>query len=82
MPGTGVATAEKGMMVTAHYSGKLANGTDFDSSRKRGKPFQFVIGIGQVIPGWDVGMATMKVGERAASTPTNATHPPATSSYS
>ena len=117
MAGTG-GTPASGNTVTAHYTGKLKNGSDFDSSRTRGKPFQFKIGIGQVIKsvrgrrrrgssgsssssrttsgprrrarllpfahacarvpsaplfrpprrGWDVGMATMKVGERAVFT--------------
>jgi hypothetical protein len=43
--------------VTAHYTGKLTNGTVFDSSVSRGKPFTFVIGKGQVIKGWDEGFA-------------------------
>lgn len=62
------ATPSKGQTVSAHYTGKLPNGTDFDSSRKRGRPFQFKIGVGQVIQGWDVGMASMKKGERAVFT--------------
>ena len=48
MAGAG-GTPEKGNNVTAHYSGKLLDGSDFDSSRQRGRPFQFKIGIGQVI---------------------------------
>ncbi len=48
-----------------HYVGSLINGTVFDSSRKRGTPFEFRLGAGQVIKGWDVGVATMKVGEKA-----------------
>lgn len=54
--------------MTAHYTGKLPNGSVFDSSVSRGRPFQFTIGIGQVIKGWDVGMASMKVGEKAVFT--------------
>lgn len=51
--------------VEAHYIGTLDDGTVFDSSRDRGKPFKFVIGKGQVIKGWDQGFATMKLGEKA-----------------
>ena len=58
----------QGKQVNAHYTGKLLNGTDFDSSRKRGKPFSFTIGIGQVIRGWDDGIASMQPGERAVLT--------------
>ena len=59
--GTG-ATPENGQPVTAHYTGWLEDGTKFDSSLDRGQPFQFVVGVGQVIPGWDEGIGTMKVG--------------------
>jgi peptidylprolyl isomerase len=51
-----------GQAVTVHYTGRLANGNKFDSSVDRGQPFTFVIGTGQVIKGWDEGVATMKVG--------------------
>ena len=51
-----------GQMVTVHYTGWLTDGTKFDSSVDRGKPFQFVLGKGQVIRGWDEGVATMHVG--------------------
>ncbi|MCM0084504.1 FKBP-type peptidyl-prolyl cis-trans isomerase [Geomonas sp. Red32] len=51
-----------GKMVTVHYTGTLVDGTVFDSSVKRGQPFSFPIGTGQVIPGWDEGVMTMKVG--------------------
>jgi peptidylprolyl isomerase len=44
------------------YIGRLADGTVFDSSFSRGQPFEFVLGVGQVIAGWDQGLATMKVG--------------------
>jgi peptidylprolyl isomerase len=59
--GTG-ATAAPGNMVKVHYSGFLTNGQKFDSSRDRGEPFSFPLGAGQVIKGWDEGVAGMKVG--------------------
>lgn len=59
--GTG-AMPQSGQVVTVHYTGRLADGTKFDSSVDRGQPFSFVIGTGQVIKGWDEGVATMKVG--------------------
>ena len=55
----------KGMMVRAHYTGTLEDGTKFDSSRDRGTEFKFKIGQGQVIKGWDEGFATMKINEHA-----------------
>lgn len=56
----------KGSKVSVHYTGKLAsNGKVFDSSVSRGKPFEFKLGAGQVIKGWDEGVARMKVGEKA-----------------
>jgi peptidylprolyl isomerase len=59
--GTG-AEAAAGQRVSVHYSGTLEDGKKFDSSRDRGKPFQFTLGAGQVIKGWDEGVAGMKVG--------------------
>lgn len=59
--GTGVE-ATSGKLVTVHYTGKLEDGSVFDSSVGRGQPFQFVLGAGQVIPGWDAGLQGMKVG--------------------
>jgi peptidylprolyl isomerase len=61
--GDGV-TPQKGQTVVVHYTGTLEDGTKFDSSRDRGKPFSFKIGVGQVIKGWDEGLSTMKVGGR------------------
>ncbi|MBI2068829.1 MAG: FKBP-type peptidyl-prolyl cis-trans isomerase [Candidatus Yanofskybacteria bacterium] len=51
-----------GQGLTMHYSGTLENGTKFDSSYDRGEPFQFVLGAGQVIQGWELGVQGMKVG--------------------
>lgn len=48
---------------TAHYTGTLLDGTKFDSSVDRGTPFKFPLGRGRVIRGWDMGFATMRVGE-------------------
>ena len=59
--GTG-ATASPGNTVKVHYSGFLTSGAKFDSSRDRGEPFSFALGTGQVIKGWDEGVAGMKVG--------------------
>lgn len=59
--GTG-AEAVKGKTVSVHYTGWLTDGTKFDSSVDRGQPFEFALGQGQVISGWDEGVAGMKVG--------------------
>ena len=52
----------KGALITTQYTGWLADGSEFDSSRTRGKPFQCVIGTGRVIKGWDQGLMGMRVG--------------------
>jgi hypothetical protein len=59
------ATPAPGDVVTAHYTGRLLSGVEFDSSVKRGRPFEFEIGKNGVIKGWDEGFATMRVGECA-----------------
>lgn len=59
--GTG-AEAVSGMLVSVHYTGTLTDGTKFDSSKDRGTPFEFNLGSGQVIQGWDLGVVGMKVG--------------------
>ena len=56
------ATAEAGQDVVVHYVGRLADGTQFDSSRARRDPFDFALGAGDVIKGWDEGLPGMKVG--------------------
>ena len=58
------AQPQPGQRVFVHYVGTLEDGTKFDSSRDRGRPFDFTIGRGQVIKGWDEGVGDMKVGDR------------------
>ena len=59
--GTG-AEAKSGKKITVHYVGTLTNGSKFDSSRDRNEGFEFTLGAGQVIKGWDEGVAGMKIG--------------------
>ena len=61
--GTG-GQAAAGQAVTVHYTGWLTDGTKFDSSVDRDEPFVFVLGEGQVIAGWDQGVATMREGDK------------------
>lgn len=61
LEGTGKAVV-KGALITTQYTGTLEDGTVFDSSWARGKPFECVIGTGRVIKGWDIGLMGMKVG--------------------
>lgn len=63
-PGDGTFP-KAGQTVSVHYTGTLQNGKKFDSSRDRGQPFQFKLGQGQVIKGWDEGVAQLSKGERA-----------------
>lgn len=60
--------AKAGDIVSVHYTGKLTNDTVFDSSVKRGQPFSFKLGQGQVIKGWDEGIALLNVGDKAVFT--------------
>ncbi|KAL7427980.1 hypothetical protein ACHAXM_001079 [Skeletonema potamos] len=65
-PGDGANFPQPGDKLTMHYHGTLAsNGQKFDASRDRNRPFQFTIGIGQVIRGWDEGVMQMSLGEKS-----------------
>ncbi len=59
------AAPKRGDTVTVHYTGWLPDGTKFDSSVDRNEPFSFVLGAGQVIQGWDQGVAKLRVGDKA-----------------
>ncbi len=59
------AKAKKGSKVSVHYEGSLLSGKVFDSSYKRKEPIDFQLGVGQVIPGWDEGIALLEVGDKA-----------------
>ncbi len=56
--------SESGDIIVINYSGKLENGTEFDSSYKRGQPLVFQVGVGEVIPGWDEGLIGVKKGDK------------------
>ncbi len=62
-PGTGKA-CKAGDQVSMHYTGWLTNGKQFDSSVDRAQPFDFKLGVGQVIPGWDQGVEGMQIGSK------------------
>lgn len=64
-PGDGKTYPQPGDLLTVHYTGTLTNGKKFDSSLDRNKPFQFRIGQGMVIRGWDEGFAKLSLGEKA-----------------
>ncbi len=58
------AMAQRGQVVRVHYTGYLTDGTKFDSSVDHGEPFEFPLGMGRVIPGWDEALALMRVGDK------------------
>jgi FK506-binding protein 1 len=64
-PGDGRTFPGQGQQVSMHYVGTLPDGTQFDSSRDRGQPFTFTLGVGQVIRGWDEAVPQMTLGQKA-----------------
>ncbi|CDW89625.1 fkbp-type peptidyl-prolyl cis-trans isomerase [Stylonychia lemnae] len=58
-------TPQKGQTVWVHYTGKLTNGKVFDASIERGEPIKFILGVGQVIPCWDRGIAQLQLQQKA-----------------
>lgn len=64
-PGDGKTFPKSGDLLTVHYTGTLTNGKKFDSSVDRNRPFQFRIGQGMVIQGWEQGFAKLSLGEKA-----------------
>ncbi|OMJ76492.1 hypothetical protein SteCoe_24113 [Stentor coeruleus] len=67
-PGDGRSFPKKGQRVSVHYDGYLTNGQKFDSSRDRGQQFSFKLGAGEVIRGWDEGVAQMSLGQKVRMT--------------
>ena len=67
-PGDGATFPKKGQTVSVHYTGTFIDGSTFDSSRDRGEPFSFRLGMGMVIRGWDEGVAQLSKGQRAVLT--------------
>lgn len=63
MLGDGKSVARRGNTVIVHYTGKLEDGTRLDSSRDRNEPFEFILGAGQVIRGWEEGLSQMSKGQ-------------------
>ncbi|KAK3599861.1 hypothetical protein CHS0354_022433 [Potamilus streckersoni] len=62
--GDGATFPKPGQIVSIHYTGMFENGTKFDSSRDRGKPFKFQLGKDQVLKGWEEGLSKMSLGQR------------------